>query len=102
MRGYEDDPANRVNADAVFYPLMSSLGVADEDIPPDPADQARLYHEVMNQLAAERKPVLVWLENVSDPAQLDRLGPPALFTRWQSPHEKRSGTSQNAKLLRST
>ena len=54
---------------------MSSLGVADEDIPPDPADQARLYHEVMNQLAAERKPVLVWLENVSDPAQLDPLRP---------------------------
>jgi tetratricopeptide (TPR) repeat protein len=75
MRGYEDDPAIRVHADAVFYPLMSSLGVPDEDIPPDPADQARLYHEVMNQLAAEGKPVLVWLENVSERAQLDPLRP---------------------------
>jgi hypothetical protein len=70
-----------VHADAVFYPLMSSLGVPDEDIPPDPADQARLYHEVMNQLAAEGKPVLVWLENVSERAQLDPCGRPALFTR---------------------
>jgi hypothetical protein len=29
----------------------------------------------MNQLAAEGKPVLVWLEDVSDPAQLDPLRP---------------------------
>jgi tetratricopeptide (TPR) repeat protein len=76
MRGYDEDPANRVRADAVFYPLLRSLGVDNDDIPPDdPADQARKYQEVMNQLAADHKPVLVWLDNVSERDQLDPLRP---------------------------
>ena len=75
MRGYDEDPANRVQADAVFYPLLSSLGLDDDDIPSDPADQVRKYQEVMNQLAAEGKSVLLWLDNVSERDQFDSLRP---------------------------
>ncbi|CQD24774.1 putative ATPase [Mycobacterium lentiflavum] len=75
MRGYEEDPANRVHADAVFHPLLSSFGLDDDDIPQDPADQARKYQEVMNQFAAEGKSVLLWLDNVSERDQFDSLRP---------------------------
>jgi tetratricopeptide (TPR) repeat protein len=75
MRGYDEDPESRVHADAVFYPLLSSLGLDDDDIPPDPADQARTYQDVMNQLATDCKSVLLCLENVSERDQLDPLRP---------------------------
>jgi tetratricopeptide (TPR) repeat protein len=79
MRSYDEDPANRVQADAVFYPLLNNLGVDDDDIPPDPPNQARKYQEVMNRLAAEGKSVLLWLDNISERDQLDSLRPANLL-----------------------
>jgi tetratricopeptide (TPR) repeat protein len=75
LRGYEDDPASRVQPDEMYGPLLRSVGVRDGDIPSSAAQQAGLYHQVMDTLAVAGKPVLLWLDNVSDRKQFDSLRP---------------------------
>ncbi|WP_327185244.1 ATP-binding protein [Streptomyces sp. NBC_01334] len=68
LRGYD---SNRTTADQAVLSLLRALGVRDADVPATPADQYALYR---SQLAG-REPVLVVLDNVSDPAQVEPLLP---------------------------
>ncbi|MBY0287497.1 MAG: tetratricopeptide repeat protein [Mycobacteriaceae bacterium] len=75
LRGYADDPDDRVQPEAVLSKLLLLLGVADDDIAADPAKQAIQYQQRLNELAAEGKSVLLWLDNASDLSQFDPLRP---------------------------
>ena len=75
LRGYEQDPADRVQPEALYAPLLRRIGVPDTDIPPNPEEQVGLYHRVMDTLAGAGKPILLWLDNVSDGNQFDPLRP---------------------------
>ena len=73
LRGYEDDPADRMQPEAVLSTLLLLLGIDDADIPADPLAQALLYQQCLNQLAVAGKSVLLWLDNASDRSQFDSL-----------------------------
>lgn len=75
LRGYADDPAVRVQPAVVFSKLLILLGVGDDEIAADPAEQAIQYQQRLHDLAAEGKSVLLWLDNASDPSQFDPLRP---------------------------
>jgi hypothetical protein len=75
LRGYADDPDDRVQPVAVLSKLLLLLGVEDADIAADPAEQAIQYQQRLNVLAAEGKSVLLWLDNASDRSQFDALRP---------------------------
>lgn len=76
MRGYEDTPGNRARPEGAYPSLLQRLGVTAQDLPATPAEQATLYHEILNALAAQGKSVLLWIDNVSDTAQYEPLKPP--------------------------
>lgn len=75
LRGYAEDPDDRVQPESVLSKLLLLLGIDDADIPADPAEQAIRYQQRLNALAAEAKPVLLWLDNASDRSQFDSLRP---------------------------
>jgi Cdc6-like AAA superfamily ATPase len=75
MRGYEVDPSNRARREDVYLSLLRRLGVRNDDIPANPGDQGTLYSQIIDQLAADGKPVLLWLDNVSDSSQFELLRP---------------------------
>jgi len=75
LRGYADDPAVRVQPAVVLSKLLILLGVEDDEIAADPAEQAIQYQHRLHDLAAEGKSVLLWLDNASDPSQFDPLRP---------------------------
>lgn len=75
LRGYASDPDDRVQPEAVLSKLLLLLGIEDADIPTDPAEQAIQYQQRLNELVAEGKPVLLWLDNASDRSQFDSLRP---------------------------
>ena len=75
LRGYADEPDDRVQPEAVLSKLLLLLGIEDADIAADPAEQAIQYQQRLNGLAAEGKPVLLWLDNASDRSQFDSLRP---------------------------
>ncbi|MEL3949824.1 tetratricopeptide repeat protein [Streptomyces sp. LNU-CPARS28] len=74
LRGYASD-GHVVAAARVFGPLLRGLGVAQEKIPGDPGEQAAVYHQILDTLAREGKPVLLVLDNVSAGAQVRDLLP---------------------------
>lgn len=68
MRGYDDVP---VTADQAVLSLLRALGIRDSDLPPT-ADGARaLYRSALDR----REPVLLVLDNVSDPTRIPPLLP---------------------------
>lgn len=75
LRGYADDPDDRVQPVAMLSKLLLLLGMQDGDIATDPARQAIQYRQLLNKLAAEGKPILLWLDNASDKSQFDSLRP---------------------------
>ena len=75
LRGYADDPNARVQPAVVLSKLLILLGVADAEIAADPAEQAIQYQQRLDELAAEGKSVLLWLDNASDPSQFEPLRP---------------------------
>lgn len=81
LRGYADDPAVRVQPAVVFSKLLILLGVGDDEIAADPAEQAIQYQQRLHDLAAEGKSVLLWLDNASDPSQFEPLWPGTPFHR---------------------
>ncbi|KUM67936.1 ATP-binding protein [Streptomyces curacoi] len=68
LRGYDSTP---VTADRAVRSLLRALGVRDTDVPSAPADQYALYRSQL----ARREPVLLVLDNASDPAQVEPLLP---------------------------
>ncbi len=75
LRGYAGNPEDRVLPAIVLTKLLLLLGIADEDIAADPAEQALQYHQRLSELAAQGKPVLLWLDNASDSSQFETLRP---------------------------
>lgn len=75
LRGYAENPEDRVLPAVVLSKLLILLGIADQDIATDPAEQAIQYHQRLSELAAQGQAVLLWLDNASDSAQFDPLRP---------------------------
>jgi hypothetical protein len=73
MRGY--DPAGLVGAEQAVGALLRALGVADEDLPPTPAEQTGLYHSQLARRADQGTGVLVVADDVSTAAQVQVLIP---------------------------
>jgi tetratricopeptide (TPR) repeat protein len=81
LRGYANDSNDRVQPAVVLSKLLIFLGVEDAEIAADPAEQAIQYQQRLNELAAEAKSVLLWLDNASDRSQFDPLRPASLIHR---------------------
>ncbi|MBB5801643.1 tetratricopeptide (TPR) repeat protein [Saccharothrix ecbatanensis] len=70
LRGY-DQANQRLTASTALAGLLGALGVADEHIPPEVEDRARLWRSLL----ADRERMLVVADNVSDPDQVVPLLP---------------------------
>ncbi|MEU1138360.1 tetratricopeptide repeat protein [Streptomyces sp. NPDC005885] len=68
LRGYDEVP---VTADQAVLALLRALGVADTDLPPTADEQYACYRAELSS----REPVLILLDNASDPAQIAPLLP---------------------------
>ena len=68
LRGYDDVP---VTADQAVLALLRALGVGDADLPPTADEQYARYRGELSS----REPVLIVLDNASDPAQIAPLLP---------------------------
>jgi tetratricopeptide (TPR) repeat protein len=75
MFGY--DPQRRVEAGTALEGLLRAAGIPSEHIPTELQDRSRLFSSVMAAYAAEGRPVLVVVDNVSSAAQARPLLPPA-------------------------
>jgi tetratricopeptide (TPR) repeat protein len=75
LRGYDPDPAEVVWPAQVFGAFLRALGMPSEQIPATESEQATAYHQLLNQLAAAGRAVLVVLDNASDPGQIIDLLP---------------------------
>ncbi|MEU1202021.1 tetratricopeptide repeat protein [Streptomyces sp. NPDC005813] len=69
LRGYDDDP---VTADQALLALLDALGVRGTSLPETTAAQYALYRTLLTQ---QQRPMLLLLDNASDPAQLTPLLP---------------------------
>ncbi|NUP35606.1 MAG: ATP-binding protein [Streptomyces sp.] len=69
LRGYDEDP---VTADQALVALLDGFGIRGTDLPQTPTAQYALYRTL---LAAHTEPMLLVLDNASDPAQLTPLIP---------------------------
>ena len=69
LRGYDEDP---VTADQALVALLDGFGIRGTDLPQTPTAQYALYRTL---LAAHTEPMLLLLDNASDPAQLTPLIP---------------------------
>jgi len=68
LRGYDKVP---MTADQAVLELLRALGVGDEDLPPTADEQYARYRAELSS----RDPVLIVLDNASDPAQISPLLP---------------------------
>ncbi|MGY0230924.1 tetratricopeptide repeat protein [Longispora urticae] len=73
LLGY--DPGGRVEADAVFAPMLRALGVPAADMPATIGEQAAVYHQLLTARATAGQPVLLVLDNVSGSTQVAQLLP---------------------------
>ncbi|MFG2377678.1 tetratricopeptide repeat protein [Streptomyces sp. NPDC048504] len=69
FRGYDADP---VTADQAVVALLDGMGVRGADLPQTVAGQYGLYRQL---LAGEQRPILLLLDNASDPGQVMPLVP---------------------------
>jgi len=94
LHGYDDPATDRVQAAEMYGPLLQGLGISGPQIPESVTERARLYHEVLDHRAAGGRAVLIWLDNVSDRAQIEGLIPASplhrtvVTTRDTFPHDK--------------
>ncbi|MEV6524942.1 tetratricopeptide repeat protein [Longispora sp. NPDC051575] len=73
LLGY--DPGGRVEADAVFAPMLRALGVPAADMPATIGEQVAVYHQLLTARATAGQPVLLVLDNVSSSTQVAQLLP---------------------------
>ncbi len=94
LHGYDDPATDRVQAAEMYGPLLQGLGISGPQIPESVTERARLYHEVLDHRAAGGRAVLIWLDNVSDRAQIEGLIPASplhrtvVTTRDTFPHDR--------------
>ncbi|WP_406136688.1 ATP-binding protein [Streptomyces sp. NBC_01089] len=69
FQGYDED--RRLRTDVALSVVLSALGVPDEHFPPTLQGRLSLYHSKLADLAAQRRAVLVMLDNA---ASTDRIG----------------------------
>lgn len=74
LNGYASDPADQVMPEHVFAPMLHSLGFQGR-LADSPGGQAAQYHRMLADRAAERRPVLLVLDNASSTAQIAGLMP---------------------------
>ena len=75
LHGYDPDPATVVWPAQLYAGLLRGLGLPGEQVPPVESDQATVYHQLLDQLAAVNRPVLLVLDNVGDADQVTELLP---------------------------
>jgi tetratricopeptide (TPR) repeat protein len=73
MFGY--DPSRRLTADQAAMGFVRALGIPREHIPGDSQELARLLRSVLDAYAAQGRPVLIVVDNVSDHQQAMPLLP---------------------------
>jgi tetratricopeptide (TPR) repeat protein len=73
MHGYDSD--GQITANQVFAPILRSLGLSGHEIPAEPADQAAVYHRLLQQRAEQDARILLILDNVADSRQVQALLP---------------------------
>ena len=94
LHGYDEAATDRVQATEMYGPLLQGLGISSAQIPESASERARLYHEVLDHRAAAGQAVLIWLDNVSDRAQIEGLIPASALhrtvvtTRDTFPHDR--------------
>jgi tetratricopeptide (TPR) repeat protein len=92
LHGY-DAATDRVQATEMYGPLLQGLGIPSMQIPESVSARSRLYHEILDRYAAAGQAVLIWLDNVSDRAQIEGLIPASplhrtvVTTRDTFPHD---------------
>ncbi|MFD7963344.1 ATP-binding protein [Streptomyces zaomyceticus] len=74
LNGYAPDPADRVMPEHVFAPALHALGLRDP-VDATVSGQAAQYHRLLAERAAERRPVLLVLDNASGTEQIADLMP---------------------------
>ncbi|MFJ2437552.1 AAA family ATPase [Streptomyces anulatus] len=74
LNGYAQDPADQVLSEHVFAPMLHALGFQGR-LADSPGGQAAQYHRMLADRAAERRPVLLVLDNASSTAQIADLVP---------------------------
>jgi hypothetical protein len=75
LRGYDPDTARMVTPEVVYAPLLRALGLPGQDIPPTPAEQVTVYHQLLRRLAEQQLWVLLVLDNTAATTQLEGLLP---------------------------
>ncbi|WP_328617209.1 tetratricopeptide repeat protein [Amycolatopsis sp. NBC_00355] len=73
LRGY--DLGDDVQPLQVFAPALRVLGVAGDEVPGTPDEQATVYHQVLDQLGAQQQRVLLVLDNAAAGSQVADLLP---------------------------
>ena len=73
LHGY--DPTGPIEAAQVFGPLLRGLGLPGEQVPANEGEQAAVYHRLLAELAAQRRRVLLVLDNASSRQQVAELLP---------------------------
>lgn len=74
LRGYDPD-GRAVASEDVFAPLLRALGMAAEKVPETRAEQAAVYHQMLDRLARQEQRVLLVLDNASSGEQVRNLLP---------------------------
>ncbi|NMM92533.1 hypothetical protein B2J88_51320 [Rhodococcus sp. SRB_17] len=75
MNGYDPTLDAHVMPEQVYAPVLSALGIQNGDLPGDLAMQAAMYRDYLNELAESDDRVLLVVDNVSDPTQVEPLLP---------------------------
>jgi hypothetical protein len=75
MRGYDPDPALRLDPGQALEGFLRAVGVPGEHIPIETQDRARLLRSVLAAYASARRRVLVVIDNVSTSEQAQPLLP---------------------------
>ncbi|MEU8377959.1 tetratricopeptide repeat protein [Streptosporangium sp. NPDC048865] len=69
------DPDRRLDPGRALDGLLRALGISGEHIPFETQDRARLYASVLSAYAQAERPILVVVDNASDPEQVRPLLP---------------------------
>jgi tetratricopeptide (TPR) repeat protein len=93
------DPKTRIQPALVFAPMLHALGVASIDVPPTVAEQAAAYHLVLAALAQQQRPVLLVLDNASEPGQVAPLLPAGRAHRVLVTSHRSLGALPGAQLV---
>src|SRR6185312_7518202 len=75
LRGYDPDPALRVDPSQALDGLLRAIGVPGEHVPPTLESRSRLLRSILAAYANKKRRVLVVVDNVSSATQAAPLLP---------------------------